>query len=591
MSKKNKKLGAKKFSLGRELIRALPIILFACVVPLVVKGHFVVYEAATAPWNAFPMNAYDLFNYYKSGLIISTGFISLIYLYLYACPFKENWKYDWKYKALGIFVLTIVFGAVFSENIHVSLWGMIDRHEGGFVWVSYLINMIYTAYYIKQSENRLWILRGLLFSGMVIGTIGVFQYFGNDLFRQPFFQHFYVSPEQVGKMTFSFEVNHVYATLYNPNYVAQYAAMILPVAIIMIFGDPKVIYKSMWGFFAVEMIICLIGSQGRGGILGLAAASYGFLGLLLIKKINRPKLGMILSVMTIAMVVAGFSVLAMGKIGTVLGDDSSKLTQLKDVKIIQNQVDIKYGNEIIKFKLEEGQIIPLIYDQYGNVIESILQRDGYSIFKDPKLTNLKFGLIQMQDKSYGLNFVVDNDNWVFQKQESGVKYFNKFNTISELKSVEYIGFENSERLGSNRGYIWSRTLPLVMKSPLIGNGADSFGVIFPQNEHVIKQQLYGNNNIIVDKPHNMFLQILVSFGIVGFAALSIIIVSSVKKGFSLFITNEMNDQWVALAIMLGIFGYLGAGLFYDSNVNVSPVFWTLVGLSASNKLESKKKIS
>lgn len=48
-----------------------------------------------------------------------------------------------------------------------------------------------------------------------------------------------------------------------------------------------------------------------------------------------------------------------------------------------------------------------------------------------------------------------------------------------MKKIDYeeapaIGFKGKEKLGSSRGYIWSRSLPVFMNSLLLGNGPDNF---------------------------------------------------------------------------------------------------------------------
>ena len=39
-----------------------------------------------------------------------------------------------------------------------------------------------------------------------------------------------------------------------------------------------------------------------------------------------------------------------------------------------------------------------------------------------------------------------------------------------------------ERLGSGRGYIWSRSIPLIKQAGFMGLGADTYPEYFPQND-------------------------------------------------------------------------------------------------------------
>ena len=49
-------------------------------------------------------------------------------------------------------------------------------------------------------------------------------------------------------------------------------------------------------------------------------------------------------------------------------------------------------------------------------------------------------------------FVYDNNEW---------KYYTPYGKLIKLKEVEHFGFKNSENIANRRGYIWSRTIPLM----------------------------------------------------------------------------------------------------------------------------------
>ena len=83
------------------------------------------------------------------------------------------------------------------------------------------------------------------------------------------------------------------------------------------------------------------------------------------------------------------------------------------------------------------------------------------------------------------------------------------NTMTAFAPVnaEHIGFEGKEELGSSRGYIWSRTLPLLGNCLFTGFGPDTFTYNFPQNDVLAKYYSYEQFNegfyVTVDKPHIM----------------------------------------------------------------------------------------
>ena len=154
-------------------------------------------------------------------------------------------------------------------------------------------------------------------------------------------------------------------------------------------------------------------------------------------------------------------------------------------------------------------------------------------------------------------------------------------------NADSIGFEGKEELGSSRGYIWSRTLPLLKNCLVTGYGADTFTYVFPQNDMLAKYYSYKQFGqgfyITVDKPHNLYLQIFFSNGLLALIAFLAIVLFYLVDCFRLYALRKSYrpEQAMGAAVMLGIVGYLTAGLFNDSVVSVAPVFWILLGTGAA----------
>lgn len=164
-----------------------------------------------------------------------------------------------------------------------------------------------------------------------------------------------------------------------------------------------------------------------------------------------------------------------------------------------------------------------------------------------------------------------------------------YHTADEFVPVnaEHIGFEGKERLGSSRGYIWSRTLPLLKNCLVTGYGADTFTYVFPQNDVLAKYYSYLTSDegfyITVDKPHNMYLQIFFSNGLIALIAFLGIVLFYLIDCFRLYALKKeyRPGQIMGAAVMLGVVGYLAAGMFNDSVVSVAPMFWVLLGVGAA----------
>ncbi len=156
------------------------------------------------------------------------------------------------------------------------------------------------------------------------------------------------------------------------------------------------------------------------------------------------------------------------------------------------------------------------------------------------------------------------------------------------ENAEHIGFEGKEKLGSSRGYIWSRTLPLLKNCLITGYGADTFTYNFPQNDVLAKYYSYTDYGttgfyMTVDKPHNLYLQIFFSNGLIAFIAFIAICVFYLADCCRLYALKKeyRPEQIMGAAVMLAVVGYLAAGMFNDSTVSVAPVFWILLGAGAA----------
>lgn len=188
-----------------------------------------------------------------------------------------------------------------------------------------------------------------------------------------------------------------------------------------------------------------------------------------------------------------------------------------------------------------------------------------------------------------LNFYRDFTNSLYFKYTGTAIKMVHPNTMTAFAPVnaEHIGFEGKEELGSSRGYIWSRTLPLLGNCLFTGYGPDTFTYNFPQNDVLAKYYSYEQFDqgfyVTVDKPHNLYLQIFYSSGLIALLAFLGIVVFYLVDCFRLYALRReyRTEQAMGISVMLGIVGYLAAGMFNDSVVSVAPVFWILLGVGAA----------
>lgn len=122
--------------------------------------------------------------------------------------------------------------------------------------------------------------------------------------------------------------------------------------------------------------------------------------------------------------------------------------------------------------------------------------------------------------------------------------------------------------GTDRIYIWRKTLKIVPQELLNGVGIDNFSYAFDGKplKHRVRATLY-------DKAHNEYLQILVTEGL--FALVSYLVF------YYLIIRNGIKRKNIYM--LLPIIGYLIQAFFNISVIEVAPLFYISCGLLYDRK--------
>lgn len=144
--------------------------------------------------------------------------------------------------------------------------------------------------------------------------------------------------------------------------------------------------------------------------------------------------------------------------------------------------------------------------------------------------------------------------------------------------------------GSGRTYIWQNALDLIKDRPLSGYGMDTFAYKFPQDESN-KISGLGSSEIIVDKPHNMYLDFGYGGGLITLLAILVIIVTGVLRTAFGIVRKKINpaEDSAIVAFFFGSIAFFVQGLFNDSIIGVSPIGWILFGVVVSRSIKMSLK--
>jgi O-antigen ligase len=138
--------------------------------------------------------------------------------------------------------------------------------------------------------------------------------------------------------------------------------------------------------------------------------------------------------------------------------------------------------------------------------------------------------------------------------------------------------------------IWRATLPLIAERPWLGYGFDT---MWPHFLRVFPPQLVytQGRGVLVDRAHNLWLDLGMSVGIVGaFAFAAVLVTAFLQIGAGLRSSRDRTDRllWVALAAALG--GHLVNLQVGFSLTATNVIFWLLLAIIAarSRALEGPK---
>lgn len=555
----------------------IPAILLLGITPLFIRFFPISYPIMPVNWRLTANTTADLFTYGKSNLILVSGVLSIIFLYFRV---EKNPLKDKTLNKKAIFILAtaawMILTTLTAKFPYMALWGGLEKFEGLFIWITYIAFACYIGSLVNDEKYRIWILRLILLSGLLVTGIGLTQFFSHDLIKMDWFKNLIMPKEIAETAKFVFEVNRVYTTLYNPNFVAMYVATLFPLSVFMIYRDKPVVFKVLWAIFNIMLIFNLVGSMSSGGFVGLALSLF-ILGYILIINRISTKLRKTLVISSVLVSVFVFTLFTAGAFNSVLKVNPftphHNLTNIT-TQGFETTFDYKGKKLIAQADSNTFNTVRLFDESHTQLNVNRNEDETYSIVS-PDFNEIRFSTGVTADGIAAVNFIIDNTNWMFLLHPNGMIYVNSYSAAVPFETGKALGgFVGHEQFGSARGYIWSRTLPLILESPIVGYGADNFILAFPQNDYNLKYQLYDTPNIIIDKAHSFPLQLLMNFGIIGGILIFIIIGYAVK---SLYCSKNDPDYKLNIVLILCIFGYLGSGLFYDSNLHVSPFLWTFIG--------------
>ena len=606
---------------GSHWFQMLPISFFTAVI--IIFTRMVPYERDMTQfyWHTDATQFTDFFSLLKSQMILLTAVAALVYLLYRVITQSLSIVRSYAYLPMIGYAVLVTLSYAFSDYKEVALWGYNDRFEGTLVLLSYMVLLFFTINTVRTEQNIKWVVYPVAAFASLLGLLGLTQYIDHDFFRTTMGKKL-ITPSyfwnQLDNLNFTFQNREIYQTVYNINYVSFYLTLLIPLFAMLFIFEKALIKKIIWGAVFTLAIFNLIGSASSGGILGM-----GIVLILAIIVLNKRLLEWkkplaVLIVLTIIVGGITFEKFAPELYSAINGVLGKQVLQIPGQEPAQPQAETETTPAVTKHKIDyidttgssilvsiEGNLMTMNTFPEDPTSLQLLDNDGKSLqlvptdvspiyrIDDPRFN---FCTVQPAKDDQGMNYFVlttDQQAWPFALTEDGVLYRNGIGKLVDLDPTPAIGFKNNQMFGSGRGYIWSRSLPMVKQTLLIGHGADTYCLYFPHNDYVGRYNNDGNINVIVDKPHDMYLGISIGTGILSLISLIalwlVYLIDSIKIYFHEKYTSL--SSFAGVGIFLGISGFLVSAIVNDSSVSVMPIFYGLLGTGlAINSILKRNRV-
>ena len=413
-------------------------------------------------------------------------------------------------KTIAAFLLVVMVSAAFSPY-KVFMWVGIGRYDGLLTILLYCLTFFTVSTFGKLDK---WHILGFMVSMSVLSVIGLFQYFGVNVFG--------LYPTGYNFLNSSF-----ITTVGNINMTSGMLCIAIP-----LFVTTFIVSKDRYRFLSLAAgALCLfveVICRTDGGLVGLAVSFLILIPIVLNTK-ERFANGLI----------AGFVLSAVLALKSIL------------------TVTFKGNAHICSVSVTSTTYICIVAMAVCTVLWAVLKMFQKKINISRKMMS---GILS----TVVIVVVVGGIAAVYFEGDR----FSK-GPIYEMSQMMHGNF--NDRFGSSRMFVWKRCIPLIKENPIIGTGPDSFLNVF-MNRYTEDIEA-ARMNVSFDFAHNDYIQIMINYGILGLIAYLTALFGAAKRGLS---ASKFNPK--VLILGSAVLCYCVQIFFSFSIVMVAPVFWILFAL-------------
>ncbi|MCZ6488713.1 MAG: hypothetical protein O6703_11120, partial [Gammaproteobacteria bacterium] len=257
----------------REMSFKLPWFLLLIVVLLPIAAHMVSVPVFEEVRTAFPVLRVDndVFAFVKLMALLPLASLALFHAALVVRSQDQlpptrtrNWLLP------AAFAICTLVATLNSEYSSTAWWGFPGHYQGGAAVLAYIALYLSASWWPWRDRQLEACAIAVLAGGLAIAGIGLLQYF--DIWQ---LDEGWIRPWILGDIADDPKINLKFthqgvisATLYNPNFIGSYGALIVPYSVSLYLAASDRRRRAC--LFAISCLIfaLLVGSNSRGGLYG-----------------------------------------------------------------------------------------------------------------------------------------------------------------------------------------------------------------------------------------------------------------------------------------------------------------------------------
>lgn len=571
-----------------RFLQLLPIYLTVGLLPFMMRLHFYDTQLSDFPW--YYLNAGqvfgDTFLYYRQWWFVGISVYMFLVVLCKALLDKKSIRFSVTCIPMAVFAVFSFLSAVASEYRSFCFSGSFEQFENVWVLMGYAL-MVYYVFLIVESEQEVqYILYVLTASTIGLGLIGTGQTFGFNFLETGIARAFIIPSDMDVTLSSKVGEHTAYMTLYNPNYVGVYVAMLFPLYVTLLLFARRAVDRILYAVTVLLLLISLYGSGSKAAFLVLAVEMF-----ILLVFMRRPILKYWYLVIPAATAFVAVFLLINQAQDYVYTDRIAQALKMQKTEYAIHSIETKddgvyfnyQGNKVsIHVKNDAKGYSFEVKDENGNAIPVVMRGEDLKFaIDDSRFEKLILSFVKF-DTHFGFCVTIGRFDWIFTNEydESGTYYYlTAKGKFDKLHMAEQVIFNDYERVLSGRGYIWSVSIPLLKKHFILGSGADTFVMAFPQQDY-LRLWRNGFSEQIMSKPHSLYLQVGVQDGVIALLGMLIFFVMYLGYSVRLYIASHFESFYerAGVAVMLAVLGFAVMGISNDSSITVSPIFWVLAGM-------------